>query len=320
MKTSIFIFFLTFFISNLKAQDFSLYYKYIDSIHYYQATGNHTKALELYSKCFDQYNGFYEDYENAICYKYNLTKKVDDTLLMKAFQAGSSFWMLYMDAHKFVPFPFFKTYKLYLKHKTKKTNRLIPILRMAYKDQKFRKRNFKGINSDSLNAQKLIYWAKHEPERFNRNKSGFIAQQLLGVLIFHDGWRYLQPIQKELMEFTRKGWLNRETMAYLIERASGENTFFKIQGDSLHPIIDSSFYYCGTQKFFYSNLNNFFMGVDRQENIRYFQPSNPIISILEMEELRSYLLLPSTEMLYLIHPNYKKITTEEFCGYITKRY
>jgi hypothetical protein len=60
------------------------------------------------------------------------------------------------------------------------------------------------------------------------------------------------------------------------------------------------------------------MGVDRQENIRYFQPTNPIISILEMEELRSYLLLPSTEMLYLINPNYKKVSVEEFCGYITK--
>jgi hypothetical protein len=303
------------------SQDYSLYYKYIDSIHYYQQQNNPTKALALYKTCFNQFKGFYEDYENAICYSYTNRNKIDDSLYIQAFEAGSSFFMLYMDVHKFVPFPFFKTYRLYRKHKTKKSNSIFPILRMIYKDQKYRKGGFKGKNIDSLNAQKLIYWAKNEPERFNRFKSGIAAQNLLGVIIFHDGWRYLQPIQKELMEFTRKGWLNRDAMAYLVERdgVMGQN-YFKIQGDSLTAIHDTTHFYCDGKQLPYSNIDYFFMGVDKQENIRYFTPTNPIISSLEMEELRRFLLLPSTDLLYLINPHYKRVTLDEYCEYRKKYY
>jgi len=194
---------------------------------------------------------------------------------------------------------------------------------MIYKDQKYRKKDInwrKKNNIDSINAQKLIYWAKNEPERFNRFKSGIAAQNLLGVIIFHDGWRYLHPIQKELMDFTRKGWLNRDVMVYLIERIGKDQQYFKVQKDSLITIQDTSYFYCEGKKHIYSNINCFFMDVDKQENIRYFTPTNPIISSLEMEELRRFLLLPSTDLLYQMNPNYKHVTLDEYCEYRKKYY
>jgi len=294
----------------------------MDSIRYFKIQHNENKVFELYNTCFKQFKGFYDDYEAAICYTYQTKNKIDDSLFIQAFEAGSSFFMLYMESHRFVPFPLVKTYRLYRKHKTKKTNATFPILRMIYKDQKYRKKDIswrKKHNIDSLNAQKLIYWAKFEPERFNRFKSGIATQNLLGVIIFHDGWRYLHPIQKELMEFTRKGWLNRDVMAYLVERdgVMGQN-YFKIQGDSLTFVHDTTHFYCDGKQLPYSNIDYFFMGVDKQENIRYFAPINPIISSLEMEELRRFLMLPSTDFLYKMNPTYKRISIEEFCNYYKK--
>ncbi len=305
----------------VRSQDYSLYYKYIDSIDYYKVQQNENKVFELYKICFKQFKGFYDDYEAAICYTYQTKNKIDDSLFIQAFEAGSSFLMLYMDYHGTVPFPLVKTYRLYRKHKTKKTNATFPILRMIYKDQKYRKKDIswrKKHNIDSLNAQKLIYWAKNEPIRFNRFKSGLVAQHLLGIIIFHDGWKYLYPIQKELMEFTRKGWLNRDVMAYLIERTGMDQQYFKIQKDSLVANQDTSHFYCEGKKLIYSNINCFFTGVDKQENIRYFAPINPIISSLEMEELRRFLMLPSTDFLYKMNPTYKRISIEEFCNYYKK--
>lgn len=303
------------------SQDYSLYYNYMDSIQYYKVHQNNTKVFELYKTCFNQFKGFHDDYDKAICYTYTTKNKIDDSLFIQAFQAGSSFFMLYMDSHNFVPFSIVKTYRLYRKHKTKKSNSMFPILRMIYKDHKYRKKDInwrKKNNIDSINAQKLIYWAKNEPERFNRFKSGIAAQNILGVIIFHDGWRYLHPIQKELMEFTRKGWLNRDVMAYLIERTGMDQQYFKIQKDSLVANQDTSHFYCEGKKLIYSNINCFFTGVDKQENIRYFAPINPIISSLEMEELRRFLMLPSTDFLYKMNPTYKRISIEEFCNYYKK--
>ncbi len=311
----------TWFLSSFYGQDYSLYYKYMDSIQYYKVHQNNTKVFELYKTCFKQFKGFHDDYDAAICYTYNTKNKIDDSLFIQAFHAGSSFFMLYMDSHDFVPFSIVKTYRLYRKHKTKKSNSIFPILRMIYKDQKYRKKDInwrKKNNIDSINAQKLIYWAKNEPERFNRFKSGIAAQNLLGVIIFHDGWRYLHPIQKELMDFTRKGWLNRDVMAYLIERTGMDQQYFKIQKDSLVAIQDTSHFYCEGKKLIYSNINCFFTGVDKQENIRYFAPTNPIISSLEMEELRRFLMLPSTDLLYKMNPTYKRLSIDEYCEYRKK--
>ena len=293
----------------------------MDSIRYFKIQHNENKVFELYNTCFKQFKGFHDDYCEAISYTYYTKNKIYDSLFIQAFEAGSSFLMLYMDYHGTVPFPLVKTYRLYRKHKTKKTNATFPILRMIYKDQKYRKKDIswrKKHNIDSLNAQKLIYWAKNEPIRFNRFKSGLVAQHLLGIIIFHDGWKYLYPIQKELMEFTRKGWLNRDVMAYLIERTGMDQQYFKIQKDSLVANQDTSHFYCEGKKLIYSNINCFFTGVDKQENIRYFAPINPIISSLEMEELRRFLMLPSTDFLYKMNPTYKRISIEEFCNYYKK--
>ena len=59
------------------SQDYSLYYKYIDSIHYYQQQNNFNKALALYKTCFSQFKGFHDDYCEAISYTdYTKNKKI----------------------------------------------------------------------------------------------------------------------------------------------------------------------------------------------------------------------------------------------------
>ena len=97
------------------SQDYSLYYKYMDSIQYYKVHQNNTKVFELYKTCFNQFKGFHDDYDKAICYTYTTKNKIDDSLFIQAFQAGSSFFILYMDSHNFVPFSIVKTYRIYPK-------------------------------------------------------------------------------------------------------------------------------------------------------------------------------------------------------------
>jgi hypothetical protein len=320
----ILIIILSFYIGSKSiAQDFTNFYIYIDSIEYYNSintVNSDKKSDNLYRKCFNEYRAFPGVYSSAIITSFKANNSLCDTLIVAAFREGALKQNIKYDLDKNgIHYSKRNLNKLKRKGKKQQSRKInaFPIYRMIVKDQFARTRRKVKQNiqqTDSLNAIKLRELLKTKPDLFNRNRTTPLAAMLLEILLFHGDWKNIEPIQTELYELTKKGFISRNVLAYLIERnAISDGYEFRI--DPIQKkIISTKNLADSVCHGYYSSIAYEWGGIrDTSKNRIVLPPLHPNLRIEEVNDLRHFLFLSDLNLLYKTGKYYSAKTVEEYC-------
>lgn len=310
------------------AQDYSDYYKKIDSAKYYSITNNLKRADVIFQQCFDEFLGFEDDLEFAIKTHYKINNKIFSKYIYNLYCIGltSNEIKKNLSLHKI---KYSKQEYKKEKQESKKhmiffnQKKSILIYRMILRDIYYRKKgnNKKTIFIDSLNSLKLIELIKSNPIVFCRFRNNYISHFSLDILLVHSEWKNLHHIQKELHNLVKKGWINRDIIADMIERtALFRGVVFELKNDSINT-YKSKIKLCGSINENYSALNyKYKIYKDTTSNSCFYRPFHPNLSIEKVDSLRNYIFFPKIEYETFFHENPKLIILDEqkFCEYIKK--
>jgi hypothetical protein len=323
-KIILFLIFATCCFPNTKAQDYTAYYEYIDSIDYFSSLdtqeGN-SKADKLYVKCFQRYRAFGPDYFQALVTSYKVSGVVCDTWVYAAIRDGVPKFkvisILERNDIQFSKKTIRRISRKAKKQRSKKTIRNFPIYRMLLKDQMARRKNFDRDNEvDSLNASVLRNWVTDKPDMFNYHKTGPLAAIFLQILLFHGEWANIAPIQTELRCFVQKGYLDRSVLPYLIERNAVSDGFV-FQLDTLnHEIkaIKKSIDTTCLGNCYYSSIGYEWGQIwDSTRHIRVLPPMHPNLTHAEIDAMRKHLFLSDLNLLYATKKYKSAESVEEYC-------
>jgi len=322
------VFILIFFKSIIFSQDYSNYYKYIDSVEYFNSLNTNEsfeKSNELYKKCFSEYVAFPNDYVSAFFLNYKVNGQICDSLVIAAFRERSSYINFKLDLEKNkIQYSKKQIKKLKRKGKkirTPKSQSGFVVYRMLLRDQIARRGNSdKKIQKvDSLNALKIRKLIKKKPDLFNYKKTGFLTAALLQILIFHGEWKNIEPIQNELHDLIKKGHIDRFCLAYLIERnAVGTDMVFRLDtvSNSIYNTIQKVDSIC----LGYSNIGFEWGSVyDKTRKIHVLPPFYPNLTIEDINRLRKYLFLSDLDLMFKTKKYILAESVEEYCRLLEEK-
>ena len=311
------------------SQDFSKYYQYVDSIEYYSSLdiiNSDIASDNLYRKCFEEYRAFPGMYSSALITSYKVHNKLCDSLIVAFFRAGAFYTNLVYELEKnhinFSKKALKKLKRRGRKLKTKSTVSGFPIYRMIIKDQFSRRKSTSQIQRvDSLNAVKLRKLLKAKPDLFNYQKTGPLTSVILEILLFHGEWKNIEPIQKEIHDLIKKGHINRNVLAYLIERNAVSDAY-EFRLDSLqNKVVATKNLADSACHGYYSSIAYEWGGVfDSTKNSRILPPLHPKLKIDEINTLRKYLFLSDLNLLYATKKYASAKTVEEYCPLIEAKH
>lgn len=302
--------------------DFELYYANIDSAEYYVSIKDLQSAFTLYKNVFIDFDGFPNDYLNAISVSINLYNKAYDPFV-KGFKGARGFrndlkselsnWMVHgmIDSkEKNRILKLFRNSNAIHK-KNRKGTRLI--IKLIIKDQKAR-RSEKNIHKiDSLNNLRLKEAIKTNPTFLDHKQYGFIANSILEILVFHQGYNLWGNDFKILVENIKKGNLSREKVLYLLEReVVWGNNLFKLENDSLIYLEGKNQRICDSVNLSYSIFGGFkkYNFASKQHII---VPIHPEYSEEILNKMRKYLLYNSYDLFKKTYKNFSYPHPNEFC-------
>jgi hypothetical protein len=205
---------------------------------------------------------------------------------------------------------------MYRKNRLKKSAHIYYLYPLIFRDVWARSFRTKKMHiADSINGVKLIFLMKEKPSLFNRFDTGFLGSSLIDILLIHQNWSSLEKIQKQLFELTKNGYINRSTLASVIDRnALGDSYVFKL--DSTKTKIIGTKYqgllFCNNLKG-YSNIAYRYGRLYDAINKKIFiAPINPLLSRNEVNELRYMLFFNSIEDMLKIQYYYLP-SPDEYC-------
>ncbi len=322
------ILFTCLYLKNSYSQDYSNYYKYIDSIEYFNSLNtkeSFEKSNELYKKCFSEYVAFPQDYEAAFFLNYKVNGEICDSLVIASFRERMSYinfkFKLEKNKIEYSKRQIKKLKRRGKKLRTPKSQSGFIVFRMLLRDQIARRGNSdKKIQKvDSLNAIKIRKLIYKKPDLFNYKKTSLLTATFLQILIFHGEWKNIEPIQKELHDKIKKGQMDRSVLAYLIERnAVGTNQVFRL--DTVSNIIYTSIQIEDSICLGYSNIGYEWGSVyDETRKLRVLSPFYPNLEIEDINRLRNYLFLSDLDLMFKTKKYILATSVEEFCELLEEK-
>jgi len=300
-----------------KAQDYKDYYRYIDSAEYFIRDNNIKKVNEYYCSAFNLNRGFPNDYTNAIIYSYKEKNALDYKLVEKGFSDGLDYKNLVSSLKlNNVIYSKKELKKSHRKFKLRKEVGSSRIILMLIPDQIHRRLISKKMSKgDSITSVKLIELLKKKPEYFNRFKTGNLGSELIGILMIHSGWNNLESIQNSIHDLTKRGIINRNVLASIIERSAIVNGAV-FEFDSLRNKIvcydNQKMILCTS---YFPNIGWFYgEKTDHIKKVIYLPPLHPNLSLEKINELRRYLFLSDLSLKYNSKGNILT-TKEEYCKF-----
>lgn len=309
----------------LGRNNFEFYYSKIDSAKYFVSIKNYESALILYKKVFEDFDGFPEDYLDAISVSIRLENRAYDPFVI-GFKGERGFrndlklelsncmiqGLIDSKEKKRILKLFRKTKPI--QKKNRKGTRLI--LKLIIMDQKAR-RSRKNIHEiDSLNNLRLKCAIKKSPTFLDHKQYGFITNSMLEILIFHQGFKLWGNDFKILVENIKQGNLSRETVLYLLEReVVWGNNLFILENDSLIYLEEKNQKTCDSVNLSYSIFGGF-----KQYSSKFKQhivvPIHPEYSDHLVDKLRKYLLYSSYDLFKKTYKDFRYPNQKEYCEMI----
>lgn len=299
------------------AQDYTLYYLFIDSAEFYTHSNIIPKINTYYQQAFSTNRGFPDDYCNAIVYDFIEKKELNYPLIEDGFKNG----LYYRDLKSSlngnqIPFSKGRLKRLYRKSKLKSEKSSFKIYRMLMKDQFSRRRRNSNLSEvDRVTSVKLIKLLETEPELFNRFKTGAFGSEMIGVLMLHCEWKNLESVQDSIHDLTKRGLINRHVFAAIIERsAMGNGYVFELDSSKTKIVCieNQKMMLCST---YYPTISWFYG--EKYDYIRkaiILPPLNAYLAKEKLNELRRFLFLSDIDLKYST-PGYIVLSKEEYCNY-----
>lgn len=302
--------------------DFAFYYSKIDSAEYYVSINDYQSAFNSYKTVFNDFDGFPDDYLNALFVSVNLYKKGFDPFIqgfkkVRGFRNDLKYDLTNWRNQGLIDsketkriLKVFRKSNAFLK-KNRKGTRLI--LKLMIKDQRTR-RSGKNINErDSLNNLKLQEIMQKMPTFLDHRQYGFLAKSMLDILIFHQEYKLWGTNFGILVENIKQGNLSRETVCYLLEReVVWGNSLFKLENDSLIYLEGKNQIICDSVNFSYSIFGGF-----RQYNATSKQhiiaPIHPEYTEEIVDKMRKYLLYSSYDLYVKTNRNFGFPNQKDYC-------
>jgi hypothetical protein len=307
--------------------DYAIYYSNIDSAEYYVSIKDYQSAFNLYKTVFNDFDGFPDDYLNALSVSVNLYKKGFDPFIQgfkkvrgyrNDLKSDLTYWrnkgLIDSKETKRI-LKVFRNSNALLK-KNRKGTRLI--LKLMIKDQRARRSGKNIHQTDSINNLKLQEAIQKTPTFLDHRQYGFLTKNMLDILIFHQEYKLWGTNFGILVENIMQGNLSRETVLYLLERGVvWGNGLFKLENDSLIYLEGKNQRICDSLNFSYSIFGGF-----RQYNATSKQhiitPINPEYSVEIVDKMRKYLLYSSYDLYVKTNRNFSFPDKNDYCDKMKK--
>ena len=284
----------------VNAQNYHRYYELTDSAFYFWKVSENIKADSMYQLAFDTFIGFPDDYANAAYNIWHKNPVKGKEYIAKSFLYGG----FIQDIEFYLEKNDISISKRELKKLARQNKEDIvsrkkkrKIQKMLMKDQMARFIFHKKMHIvDSINQLKLIDYTINDSLFFNRFHIGYKASMYSQLLLTHQVWTGITPIQDNLIRYIEKGWLHRDFLWYAIERvAVYASKMYTIRNGKI--IIDESTINTQISKKIgsYSMLGqiSFWSNTQKQQVV---VPVNPQKTEQEINALRHAVFLPPLDI------------------------